>query len=154
MSSAFNDTEKLISCTVTNRYKEQSVRLIELANFKLWEYLMTSKHGARINEINLCLWLSHEEYMLNESIYSRSGDATAVNRVIVDLFDEEYGFSNPVVRYVRANETEQIIKILTSHISRQVQESDNCNIFVHEGYNITQRQHIEKGAFRKGLEEV
>jgi len=153
MLSGYNDTEKLIHCTVTNRYNEQSSRFVELNNFRLWEFLMTNKHQTRITDLHLCLWLSQEEYATHESVYSRSGETEQVNRVIVDLFDEEYGFSNPVVPYVRSSETDKVIQILTSHIPQQIIDSDNCTIIVHEGYSITQRQHVDKGDFMKGLEK-
>jgi hypothetical protein len=151
MLSPYNETEKLIRCNVTNRYNEQSIRLIELSSFQLWEYLMTHKHGARISDVTLCLWLSSQEFEDHESIYSRAGEAEAVNRVVVDLFDEEYGFSNPVIRYVRASETEQIKKILTSHLPEAIRNSDNCGIYTHEGFSIIQHQHIDRGSFLTGF---
>ena len=147
----FAETEKLIRCHVTNRYNEQTVRLIEFNNFKLWEYLMTNKHGARINNISLCLWISEAEFNEHENIYSRTGEAESVNRIIVDMYDEEYGFSNAITRFARESETEQVIGILKSHIPSDLCE--DCEVHVYKGFSITQNTHFHARPMIMGLEE-
>lgn len=149
----FTETEKLIRCDVINRYNEQSVRLIEFNHFKLWEYLMTNKHGAKITNISLCLWISEEEFLDHEDVYSRSGDVEPVTRIIVDLFDEEYGFSNAITRFVRESETEQVIKIISSHIPNSISDSDDCQIQTFKGYSVTQHRHMTTRPMIMGLEE-
>ena len=149
----FSATEKLIRCDIINRYNEQSVRLIEFNNFKLWEYMMTHKHGARIKNISLCLWVSEEEYEDHESVYSHTGDAEPVNRVIVDLYDEEYGFSNVITRFVRESETDQIIEILKSHLAKQSATLTDAEIQTYKGYSITQTKPTHTRPMMMGLEE-
>lgn len=147
----FPETEKLIRCDVINRYNEQTVRLIEFNNYKLWEYLMTNKHGARINNISLCLWVSEDEYTEHASIYERTGEAEPVNRVIVDMYDEEYGFSNAITRFVRNSETEQVIDILRSHIPDGL--CHECEVQVFRGFSITQSSNFHARPMMMGLEE-
>ena len=149
----FSETEKLIRCDVINKYNEQSVRLIEFNHFKLWEYLMTHKHGARIKNISLCLWVSEEEYQDHESVYSHTGEAEPVNRVIVDLYDEEYGFSNIITRFVRASETDQVIAILKSHLARQSTTPADTQIQTFRGYSIIQNKPTHTRPMLMGLEE-
>ena len=149
----YTDTEKLIRCNVINRYNEQTVRLIEFNHFKLWEYLMTHKHGARINNISLCLWISEDEYQENESIYLRSGEIEPVNRIVVDLFDEEYGFSNAITRFARASETEQVTKILSSHIPEHISNTQDCQIHTFKGYSVIQNKITHTRPMIMGLEE-
>ncbi len=149
----FSATEKLIRCDVINRYNEQSVRLIEFNNFKLWEYMMTHKHGARIKNISLCLWISEQEYEDHENVYSHTGDAEPVNRIIVDLYDEEYGFSNVITRFVRESETDQIIEILKSHLAKQSANMTDAEIQTYKGYSITQTKPSHTRPMMMGLEE-
>lgn len=147
----FRAIEKLIRCNVVNRYNEESIRFIEFNNFKLWEYLMTNKHGIKIGSMSLCLWISEEEFKENESLYLRSGEVELVNRVVVDLFNEEYGFSNAITRFVRDTETEQIIKILTSHIPEDLINTDICQVDTYSGYSIIQKANAEPASML-GLE--
>ena len=142
----FRAIEKLIRCNVVNRYNEQSIRFIEFNNFKLWEYLMTNKHGIKIGNMSLCLWISDEEFKENESLYLRSGEVEPVNRVVLDLFNEEYGFSNAITRFVRDVETEQVIKILTSHIPPEIVDTDACQVDIYPGYSIIQKANAERSA--------
>ncbi len=149
----FPETEKLIRCDVINRHNELTVRLIEFSNFKLWEYLMTHKHGARIKNLSLCLWIAEEEYRDHEGVYSRAGDAEPVNRIIVDLYDEEYGFSNAITRFVRASETEQVTGILKAHLAKQLAQPDDYEIQVFKGFSITQNKPTHTRPMIMGLEE-
>ena len=149
----FTETEKLIRCDVINRYNEQTVRLIEFNNFKLWEYLMTHKHGAKVMNPSLSLWISEEEFQDHEDLYTRSGEAEPVNRIIVDLFDEEYGFSNAITRFVRESETEQVINILNSHLQKNTSGSNDCQIQVFKGHSVTQHKHMTSRPMIMGLEE-
>ena len=142
----FRAIEKLIRCNVVNRYNEQSIRFIEFNNFKLWEYLMTNKHSIKIGNMSLCLWISDEEFKENESLYLRSGEVEPVNRVVLDLFNEEYGFSNAITRFVRDVETEQVIKILTSHIPADLVDTDACQVDIYPGYSIIQKANAEPSA--------
>ena len=145
-NNPFSDTQKIIRCNVINKYNELSVRMIEFDSFRLWEYLMTHKHGASIKDVTLCLWVSEDEYHEHQNIYERSGEAEPVNRIIIDLFDEEYGFSHAITRFVRVAETEQVIQILTSHMPENLCGSDDCRVQTYAGYLITQtqRQHSKR----------
>jgi len=147
------ETTKLIRCHLVNTYKEQTVRLIEFENFRLWEYLMTNKHGAIINNISLTLWINEDNFKANEELYSRTGDAEEVNRIIVDLYDEEYGFTTAITRFVRSSETDQVKDILSSHIPKELSISNDCHIQVIKGFSITQPHHPSKRPMIMGLED-
>ena len=148
----FSDTEKVIRCSVTNRYKELSIRFIEVNNFRLWEHLMSNRHDATIKDEKLCLWVNKKTFLANESVYSQAEDVEPVNRIIVDLYDEEYSFSNTIIRFVKASETEQVTNILRSHISKDHFEPEDCNIQTHEGFSIIQKQHMNKRPMIIGLD--
>jgi hypothetical protein len=143
-TSPFHDSQKLIRCQVTNRYQEASVRFVELDAFKLWEYLMTSKHGLKVGDPRLCLWIDDAEYESNAEVFDRAGDVERVNRIVVDLFDHEYGFSQTITRYTRASETEQLVDILRTHIPAELNTPETCSIEIINGL-VVQQSRVNAG---------
>jgi len=129
-TTPFHESQKLIRCQVTNRYQETSTRFIEIGAFKLWEYMMTNKHGLKVGEPSLCLWVDDSEYENNANVFDRAGDVEQVNRIVVELFDQEYGFSQTTTRYARISETDQVLDILRSHIPPELCSSEACSIDV------------------------
>lgn len=146
--SPFHASQKLMRCRVANRYQETSVRFVELDAYKLWEYLMTHKHGLRIDEPTLCLWVDAADYAYNANVFDRAGEVESVNRIVVDLFDAEYRFSQTITRYARSSESDRVVEILRSHIPDELCESDACQIAVVEGCVV---QHLPAQASRAVL---
>ena len=150
--SPFHQSQKLMRCEVVNRYREGSVRFVELDAFKLWQYLMTHKHGLRIGETTLCQWIDAGEYAASANLFDRAGGVEAVDRIVVELFDAEYGFSQTIMRYARSGETEQVVAILRSHIPAELCDSDACQITVVEGRVVTHLPHRANRHALTGLE--
>lgn len=138
--STFHPSQKLVRCQVVNRYQEASVRFVEIGAFRLWEYLMTNKHGLSVSEPTLCLWIDENDYQRSARVFDRAGEIEYVDCIAVDLFDPEYRFSQTIFRYVRTAESEQVIEILRSHIPRELSNPDTCRIDVISG-RVVQRWH-------------
>lgn len=138
--STFNASQKLVRCQVVNRYHEASVRFVEIGAFRLWEYLMTNKHGLSVSEPTLCLWVDENDYQRSAGVFDRAGEIEVVDCIAVDLFDPEYRFSQTISRYVRSAESEQVIEILRSHIPAELSAPDTCRIDVIGG-RVVQRWH-------------
>ncbi|MGB5613709.1 MAG: hypothetical protein WBM63_18225 [Sedimenticolaceae bacterium] len=132
-SSPFHESQKLVRCQVANRYREASIRFIEIDAFKLWEYLMTTKHGLKVGEPSLCLWVADSEYGRNANVFEHAGEVEPVDRIVVDLFDHEYGFSQTTSRYASRPETDRVVQILRSHIPADLCNSEACDIRVVKG---------------------
>ena len=137
-NSPLHESQKLVRCEVVNRRQESSVRFIEIDAFKLWEYLMTAKHGLKVGQPSICLWIHDNEYQRNASVFERTGEVEPVNRLVVDLFDREYGFSQTITRYARAGETDKVLSILRSHIPTEVCGSEECDIDIVSGRVVQQ----------------
>lgn len=151
-NSPFHQSQKLMRCRVANRYRETSVRFVEFDAFKLWEYLMTHKHGLHIDEPTLCLWVDAADYAANANVFDRAGDVEPVNRIVVDLFDAEYGFSQTTTRYARSGESERVVEILRSHIPPALCNSDACQIDVIEGHVVQHAPNLATRGMLTGLE--
>jgi len=150
--SPFHESQKLVRCQVVNRYKETSIRFIEIGAFKLWEYLMTNKHGLKVGEPQLCLWIDDGEYETNANVFDRAGEIEPVDRIVVELFDREYGFSQTTTRYARTNETDQVLDILRSHIPSELCDSESCSIDVVSGRVVQQWHPNARRNILMGLE--
>jgi hypothetical protein len=150
--SPFIDSQKLLRCLVVNRYQETSVRFVEFDAFKLWEYLMQTKHGLKVTDPRLCLWVHEGEFDDHEAVFARAGDVEPVNRIVVDLFDGKYGFSQTITRYARDNETAQVVDILRSHMPPELSTSDACSIEVIRGRVVQQSGHHAERGMLMGLQ--
>lgn len=150
--SPIHESHKLVRCQVVNRYRETSIRFVEIEAFKLWEYLMTSKHGLKVAEPSLCLWIDDEEYRQKASLFERAGEVEPVNRIVVDLFDAAYGFSQTNIRYARTVECDQVLEILRSHIPADLRDTDACDISVVSGQVIHQARPQADRRLMTGLE--
>jgi hypothetical protein len=109
------NSSQLIKCLVQNTQEQSSFRLIERDCFNLWHYLVSNKHGIRLLETALCMWVSASEFRAKEAIYRRAGTVEAANRLMLLVFDEPGNFGN-TIRYVPQADSPQLEKILISHV--------------------------------------
>jgi hypothetical protein len=136
---------------VLNAEGEESIRFIEFDQYRLWEYLMTHKHGLRVSDPVLCLWLSEEDYLEQEALYDHAGASTIVNRIVIDLFDRQFGFTNTVTRYVKEPDTDKVLDILRGHVPADLVDSEDCNFVVIPGRIVQNWQNASNGNFLVGF---
>ena len=148
----YQESQKLIRCRVSSQKNPPSTRYIELENYKMWEYMITTKHKLVVeDELSLCLWVHEEEFMRNEDVYSRAGGVFPVNRLVILINDENHGYYYSASRYVPLNETEKVKKILYSHTSIDQQNNEFSNIEVIPGYTVEQKSFSEDEPLVLGL---
>lgn len=126
-------SKKLLRCKIINKDGNQSERFIEFEHFKLWSYMMFHKHGLKIQDISLWLWIQEKDYLAREEIYSRAPECVDVNKLCVFVFDEHNGFSHVIHRFSLRDETPKVEKILSSHLSPELVAAGNYEITVHRG---------------------
>ena len=101
-------SQKLIRCLLSSPEGSETVRYIKFELFKLWQYMMITKHGFQISDMTLCLWVNEQQFQEKESLYSRSGEIQDVSRIVVSIYDKENGFTHIPNRYVPVEETERM----------------------------------------------
>jgi hypothetical protein len=148
-----NDSVKLIRCHVTNHRSELSVRHVFLDEFLLWEHLMVTKHGAVIGDVSLCLWMPQDKFSRNENIYQHAGKLEKVNRIVVDLFDSKYGFSNKITRFVATQECARVKEVILSHIPADRRKAEFCEISVDSGTCVQKFEHFPDREIILGMHE-
>lgn len=138
-------SQKLLRCWVIGKDSRKSDRFVEIEQFKLWSYMMFHKHGLRIRDISLWLWVTEDHYRARQEIYSRAPETLAVNKIGVFLFDENNGFSHVIHRYTPSEGTAAQEKILLSHISPELVAAGNYELTVHKGFCIKNNiQNLDK----------
>ena len=121
------ESQLLVKCDVVNLHGEHSTRLVELDAFRLWEYLMTTKHKLKVSNPVTCLWTPLDDPATREK------DADQVDRITIDLFDPAYGFAQSSVRFTRHEETDRLVEILRSHVPRSLRESKDHGVSITPG---------------------
>ena len=58
----YSDNQKLIRCHLDRAGTEQQTRFIEFELFKLWQYMMQTKHGFEVSDLTMCLWVPVDEF--------------------------------------------------------------------------------------------
>lgn len=139
----YQESQKLIRCRVSSEKNPSSIRYIELENYKMWEFMVTTKHGLVVEtDLSLCLWVHEEEYIRNEDVYSRAGNVSPVNRLMIMINDESRGYYYSASRFVPSDETEKVKNILLSHTSGSSDEFTDIEVI--PGYTIEQKAHAEE----------
>jgi hypothetical protein len=127
-------SQKLLRCNIINKNSEQSERFVEFEHYKLWSYMMFHKHGLKIQDISLWLWIEEQDYLAREELYSRAPHKLEVSKLEVFLFDEHNGLSHVIHRYCLSDESAQVEKILLSHISPELVAAGNFEMSHQMGY--------------------
>lgn len=148
----YQESQKLIRCRVSSDKNPPSTRYIELENYKMWEYMVTTKHGLVVEtDLSLCLWVHEEEFLRNSDVYSRAGVVSPVNRLLILINDENHGYYYSASRYVPLDETDKVKKILLSHTSSEQRDNEFTNIEAVPGYTIEQKSHTDEDPLVLGL---
>ena len=125
-------SQKLLCCKVISKDQSKSERFVELEHYKLWSYMMFHKHGLKVRDLSLWLWVKEDEFEERKEVYSRSPEVVSVNKLELLLFDENNGFSHTINRYAKIEETKNLEKILFSHLSPELVTSGNYELTVHK----------------------
>ncbi len=135
-SNVQGTVQKLLFCKVVSKDFGQSKRFVELENFQLWAYMMFHKHGLRIQDISLWLWVCENKLQEYQELYEQMPDILQVSKIGVFLSDELNGFSHVIYRYSEEDQVSAMKKILMSHVSPELISSGNCELVVEQGYCI------------------
>jgi hypothetical protein len=127
------ESSQLVKCRVLNNRNQTSFRLIERDYFELWHYLVSNKHGIKLLETSLCMWVSSAEFLAKEAIYRRAGAVENANRIMLMVFDDTGNFAN-TVRYVPEQDSEQLEQILLNHVPDQQRAEDQFTLHKDTGF--------------------
>ena len=107
-------SQKLVRCEIRHEgdANRATVRYVPLEIYGLWEYLMSHRHGFRVESSKASLWLDAEE--APESAYEER-EFERVTEVSVFLYSGRDDMFTRVCRYFPTHECEPLKKIFLSH---------------------------------------
>ncbi|OGQ96354.1 MAG: hypothetical protein A2521_09015 [Deltaproteobacteria bacterium RIFOXYD12_FULL_57_12] len=142
--SRHTDSQKLVKCVLLNKNKQPATRFVELESYKLWSYMICSKHGFEIQDIYLALWVTSEEFARKQMLYTHSGQVEKMNRIAMMLYDDANNFALTMNRYVLEPETELLKKVLTSHVRDELVINNSFEMRVVTGVCISNQKKLDK----------
>lgn len=117
MASTDSHRQLLVRCTVRNRAGEVSVRFVEHHLFRLWQYMMANKHGLRVEDVDLALWVPEQEWRAQQTLFQQAGSTDEVQRVSLVIYDPASGVCDTLQRFVPARDAEQVKALLLGRLS-------------------------------------
>jgi hypothetical protein len=144
---AHPENQKLIRCQLKSPSGRLQTRFIEFELFKLWQYMIQTKHGFEISGLRMSLWISEDDYLSKQSLYERSGDIVPVDKLTVSIFDQRNGFTHITHRFAHQDDTAQVKSILLSHVPEDLINSPDFSL------EMTAGRTVERGPI-SGLSEI
>lgn len=108
---------KVVRCRVgksDDELFEPDHRFVPVEEYHLWKYLMEAKHGLMIDEPQVMLWVSAEEYDSRRTLYDRF-PRIPVTRVSFLNPCEGLETMCPVTRYFATEKTGELTRLLVKH---------------------------------------
>lgn len=128
---------RLIRCTVHG--DQDTVRYVDLAQFRLWEYMMQHRHNLAVSGHALCLWLGEETFMRNAGPFSHAGDLVDVDRIRITVFDPDHHYLFDIQRYVPTEDSDTVSDILLSHLPANLTRQQDYDLDITHGYCVERR---------------
>ena len=102
---------------VTNRRGETSERFVDHAEFGLWNYLLTQKHGLTVNAHEPCVWVPEYECEQHDNLFAHASFRLPVTRLTHHCYDEHIGITEKRVRFVPSEDLDYVSQLLEAHFA-------------------------------------
>ena len=87
--------------------------------------MMANKHGIRIAQASLCLWLPESERESHGGLFAHAGAEEHVNRINIAIYDHQTSFCNTVHRSVPSADSPRVQELLLGRIPMTARQSDD-----------------------------
>jgi hypothetical protein len=141
--SALTDSIKLIRCQVKNLENNDSIRYIELENYKLWEQVMLHKHRFQIKHRSLGLWIDHTTFKSKEVFFSYIGEIDEVTKLSLSIHDLKYGYCYRNNRFVLTKDLKFAREAIVNHISEEIRSSGDYEVEETLGHCIIKEENLD-----------
>lgn len=129
---------RLLRCSMENPAGNTSIRYVELEQFRLWAYMMESRHGIIVDDVQLSLWVTPEEFRDKFDLFIHSGQVEDVSRIAIGWFNPHHHYTLETTRYVPTKHYKTVKRILLSHIPESNKQSRMLSVDEHHGVCINQ----------------
>lgn len=108
---------RLVRCDVVNAAGQAGLRYVELEQFRLWEYMMRTRHGIEVRGLRVGLWLTSSAFRANAGPLLHGGLVEEVTRIAISRRNPRHHYTLEIVRYVPTDKHESVRQILLSHVA-------------------------------------
>ncbi|MDX1608816.1 MAG: hypothetical protein R3225_01700 [Halofilum sp. (in: g-proteobacteria)] len=129
---------RLLRCTMLNRAGKSSIRYVELEQYRLWAYMMESRHGFTVQDLQLSLWVNSSEFRDKTDLFLHCGNVEEVSRIAFCWFNPRHHYTLDVARYVPSEQYESVKQILLSHVSESSREAQAFRLDEQHGFCVNQ----------------
>ena len=143
----------LVRCEVTNRYGDPSVRFVEYGMFRLWQYMMTNKHGLVVHGLALSLWLLEDEWRTQSPVLQSAAPVEPVTRLSIAVYEAETGMCNTMQRFVPDDQVDLVRRLLLQRISPETRVAGDFAMEIEGGYAILRDGAVDPTTLGHGLSE-
>jgi hypothetical protein len=151
MASTESHRQLLVRCEVTNREGDPSVRFVEYGVFRLWQYMMASKHGLVVHDLGVSLWMPEQDWQAQR--HRTAANVEAVQRLSFAIYDRVTGLCNTMQRFVPHDHADQVRDLLLQRISAEVRDAGDFAMDVEPGRAIARDGAIDPASLGHGLSE-
>lgn len=130
---------RLLRCEVANSANEQSLRYVELEQFRLWEYMMRNRHDFSVQKLQLGLWMAISEFEANPGPFQHGGQVEEVSCITISWFNSSHNYTLDIMRYVPTEQCETVRQILLSHIAASKRGGRSIDLSEQHGVCISRR---------------
>lgn len=132
---------RLLRCDVVNAAGGLGLRYVELEQFRLWEYMMRTRHRIEVRGIRVGLWLTSSEFRANSGPLLHGGSAEEVTQIRISSFNTRHHYTLETVRYVPTEQFDSVKQILLSHVADS--DADRQRFDVRERHGVCVSRAIE-----------
>jgi hypothetical protein len=150
-SSNESDRQLLVRCEVTNREGDPSVRFVEYGVFRLWQYMMASKHGLVVHNLGIAIWMPEQDWQAQRQLTAASVEE--VQRLSFAIYDRGTGLCNTMQRYVLSTDADQVRDLLLQRVSAEVRQAGDFAIDVEAGRAVARDGTADPVSLGHGLSE-
>lgn len=129
---------RLLRCSMQNPAGKTSIRYVELEQFRLWAYMMETRHGFTVQALQLGLWVNSSEFRDKKDLFLHAGNVEDVSRIVFSWFNARHHYLLKVARYIPSEHYETVKQILLSHVSESSRQSDALGLEEQHGVCVNQ----------------
>lgn len=154
MASTDGQRQLLVRCEITNRDGDTGVRYVEHNVYRLWQYMMASKHGLVVHGLAVSLWLPEEEWQTQGEIFQRAGLVESVSRLGIAIYDRATGLCNTMQRFVLSEDLDLVKDLLLQRIPPEVRAEGDFAMELEAGRAVIRDDLVDPATLGHALSEI
>ncbi len=117
VSAEANPHRQLLKyCRVQNRQGDCTERFIDHHTYYLWRFLMQQRHHFSIVHTEPCVWIPHNQWSLQQSLFDGAHLNISVSRLEFECYDANSGVTEIRTRFIPTQQCTKLTPLLLQHL--------------------------------------